>query len=116
MQDFLQHELHVMLKNLDLTRRCALLVESCGKILQKYDDLSLQKNGRIIEGYSEFIQKQADKLLMYIQLAQLENFCSEDLSQQATQAQAEAKKSYLQALEIYLETMQTRIDALSSHL
>lgn len=116
MHDIIQDEVQVMLKNLDLIRRSALLVSSCGKLLQKYDNLALQKNGRIIEGYSELIQQQADKSLMYIQLSQLENFCGEDIYQQALQAQAEARAVYRQALEIYIKTMHTRIEALSSHL
>ncbi|KJH70889.1 hypothetical protein [Aliterella atlantica] len=116
MYDIPQYELQVMPKNLDLIRRSALLVNSCGKLLQQSNNLALQQNGRILEDYSELIQQQADKLSMYIQLSQLEDFCREDIYQQALQAQAEARAAYLQAIKIYLETMQIRIDALSSHL
>lgn len=99
-----------------IARRYALLVESCGKLLQEYNDDLLQEDGHLIQDFGKFIQYKADELLMYIQLLQLENLCSQDLYQQAIQVQTEARKAYLQALEIYTQTTQKRIETFYQQL
>lgn len=115
MPDISSDNAHNVLTYVAIARRRGLLLESCGKVLQEYNDDSLRIDGRIIEELGKFIQHKADELLMYDRLLQIENLCFEDLYQQAIRVQADARKAYLQALEIYTQTTQKRIETFYQH-
>jgi hypothetical protein len=116
MYDDSLHSTKIARTDVAIARRCGLLVESCGKVLQEYDDELTKEDGLTIERYGKYINRKVDKLLMYVQLLQIKHLHSKDLARQAVQLQIEIRKAYSQALEIYVNSINKRIDKFHQRL
>ncbi|URD53887.1 hypothetical protein [Chroococcidiopsis sp. CCNUC1] len=111
-------------------QKYGLKIEQLGKAIQEHGDHIAVKYGRLIEQCSKVVRQEVEEADIYIQVAielaeeaqnctqvavKLEDYYTE-LITPITQSQLEARDAFSQALDIFAQMMQKRIELVGKHL
>jgi len=93
-----------------------LKVKQWGKRIQERSDQLALEHGQLIEQCGKVIQLKAKEALVYTQVALEQEDYSPALLMLITHTQSEARAAFIQAIAIFAQMMQKRIQQIGKHL